>query len=136
MAFTAFSAAFQAAFLRPDNRRIRWQATRYIGLQLSIFSDPYRYRKSPKLNILARCEPLHTQIHNTIIKLCSFVYNNMNSADLIKRLKAAGWKHVSTRGNHHKYRHPVNGKSVIVPHPKKDLPAGTAESILKHAELK
>lgn len=70
------------------------------------------------------------------MKLCSFVYNNMNSTDIIKQLKAAGWKHVSTRGSHCKYRHPVTGKSVIVPHPKKDLALGTAESILKHAGLK
>jgi predicted RNA binding protein YcfA (HicA-like mRNA interferase family) len=60
----------------------------------------------------------------------------MNSADIIKQLKAAGWEHVSTKGSHHKYRHPVTGKSVIVPHPKKDLPTGTAQSILKQAELK
>ncbi|WP_304359247.1 type II toxin-antitoxin system HicA family toxin [Collimonas fungivorans] len=51
-------------------------------------------------------------------------------------MKAAGWKHISTRGSHHKYRHPVTGKSVIVPHPKKDLALGTAESILKLAGLK
>ncbi|WP_211474481.1 type II toxin-antitoxin system HicA family toxin [Collimonas humicola] len=60
----------------------------------------------------------------------------MNSSDLIKQLKAAGWRHISTRGSHHKYRHPVSGKSVVVPHPKKDLPLGTAESILKQAGLK
>ncbi|PFH11094.1 putative RNA binding protein YcfA (HicA-like mRNA interferase family) [Collimonas sp. PA-H2] len=61
----------------------------------------------------------------------------MNSSDLIKQLKATGWRHVSTRGSHHKYRHPVSGKSVVVPHPKKkDLPFGTAESVLKQAGLK
>ncbi|MEO6918551.1 MAG: type II toxin-antitoxin system HicA family toxin [Collimonas sp.] len=60
----------------------------------------------------------------------------MSSADLIKQLKAAGWQHVSTRGSHHKYRNPLTGKSVIVPHPKKDLPEGTAKAIIKQAELK
>ncbi|MFC7518708.1 type II toxin-antitoxin system HicA family toxin [Herbaspirillum sp. GCM10030257] len=60
----------------------------------------------------------------------------MNSADIIKQLKAAGWEHVSTKGSHHKYRNPVTGKSVIVPHPKKDLPIGTVRSILKQADLK
>jgi predicted RNA binding protein YcfA (HicA-like mRNA interferase family) len=59
----------------------------------------------------------------------------MHSADIIKQLKVAGWRYVSTRGSHHKYRHPVSGKSVVVPYPKKDLPLGTAESILKQAEL-
>ncbi|MGS0742006.1 type II toxin-antitoxin system HicA family toxin [Glaciimonas sp. GG7] len=60
----------------------------------------------------------------------------MNSTDIINQLKAAGWTHVSTRGSHHKYRHPVTGKSVVVPHPKKDLAIGTAKSILKQADLK
>jgi predicted RNA binding protein YcfA (HicA-like mRNA interferase family) len=60
----------------------------------------------------------------------------MNSADIIKQLKATGWEHVSTRGSHHKYKNPATGKSVIVPHPKKDLPNGTAKAILKQAELK
>jgi predicted RNA binding protein YcfA (HicA-like mRNA interferase family) len=60
----------------------------------------------------------------------------MNSTDIIKQLQAAGWEHVSTKGSHHKYRNPVTGKSVIVPHPKKDLPIGTAKAILKQANLK
>ena len=61
----------------------------------------------------------------------------MNSSDIIKKLIAAGWEHVvSTKGSHHKYKHPTTGKSVIVPHPKKDLPIGTAKSILKQADLK
>ena len=30
----------------------------------------------------------------------------------------------------------MTGKSVIIPHPKKDLPQGTAKAILKQAELK
>ena len=60
----------------------------------------------------------------------------MNSSDIIKKLIAAGWEYVSTKGSHHRYRNPENGKSVIVPHPKKDLPIGTAKSILKQADLK
>ncbi|KAB8042535.1 type II toxin-antitoxin system HicA family toxin [Janthinobacterium aquaticum] len=60
----------------------------------------------------------------------------MNSASLIKQLRSAGREHVSTRGSHHKYRHPETGKSVIVPPPKKDLPTGTVNSILKQADLK
>jgi len=60
----------------------------------------------------------------------------MDSAYIIKRLISAGWRHVSTRDSHHKYRHPGTGKSVIIPHPKKDLPIGTANSILKQADLK
>ncbi|MES9873465.1 MAG: type II toxin-antitoxin system HicA family toxin [Candidatus Sedimenticola sp. 6PFRAG7] len=59
----------------------------------------------------------------------------MNSKDLIKQLKADGWCHVSTRGSHHKYRHPTKPGSLVVPHPKKDLPLGTVRSILKAAGL-
>lgn len=60
----------------------------------------------------------------------------MNSAQIIRQLTDAGWEHVSTRGSHRKYRHPASGKSVVVPHPKKDLPQGTVKAILKQAELK
>ncbi|OYO27617.1 type II toxin-antitoxin system HicA family toxin [Janthinobacterium sp. PC23-8] len=60
----------------------------------------------------------------------------MDSAYIIKQLTSAGWEHVSTRGSHRKYRHRATGRSVIVPHPKKDLPTGTANAILKQADLK
>ncbi|WP_445232492.1 type II toxin-antitoxin system HicA family toxin [Duganella rhizosphaerae] len=60
----------------------------------------------------------------------------MNSADLIKLLISHGWRHVSTRGSHHKFLHPVSGKTVIVPHPKKDLSIGLTRAILKQANLK
>lgn len=52
-----------------------------------------------------------------------------NSTKIIKRLQAEGWELVSTRGSHHKLRH--GDRTVIVPHPKKDLPDGTARSIAK-----
>jgi len=95
----------------------------------------FKYSKSSEFQLLIMNRG-HTRIHKIIIELCSFVYNNMNSAKIIKQLEAAGWIHVSTRGSHHKYRHPITGRSVVVPHPKKDLALGTAESILKHAGLK
>ncbi|WP_183740483.1 MULTISPECIES: type II toxin-antitoxin system HicA family toxin [unclassified Janthinobacterium] len=60
----------------------------------------------------------------------------MDSAGVIKQLQSEGWEHVSTRGSHHKYRNPKTGRWVIVPHPKKDLPIGTVNSILKQAQLK
>lgn len=56
-----------------------------------------------------------------------------NSRDIIARLRQDGWELVSTKGSHHKFRHPVSGKIVIVPHPKKDLPTGTARNIARHA---
>ena len=52
-----------------------------------------------------------------------------NSGRIIKRLQADGWELISTRGSHHKLR--KGGVTVIVPHPKKDLPIGTARSIAK-----
>ena len=52
-----------------------------------------------------------------------------NSRDIVKRLEAEGFKRVSVKGSHHKSRKgPV---TVIVPHPKKDLPLGTARSIAR-----
>ncbi|MBT4877588.1 MAG: addiction module toxin, HicA family [Desulfobacula sp.] len=42
---------------------------------------------------------------------------------------------VKVSGEHHKFKH-ENGKIVIVPHPQKDLPIGTARNIFKMAGLK
>lgn len=39
----------------------------------------------------------------------------------------------SVRGSHHKLVHPLTGRQVIVPHPKRDLPRGTVNSIYKQA---
>lgn len=54
-----------------------------------------------------------------------------NSRDIIRRLEAEAWVLVSTKGSHHKFRR--GGQTLIVPHPKKDLPHGTARSIAKAA---
>lgn len=54
-----------------------------------------------------------------------------NSKKIIKRLEAEGWVFVSARGSHQKFR--KDGKTAIVPHPKKDMPIGTARSIAKMA---
>lgn len=54
-----------------------------------------------------------------------------NSKEIVKRLEAEGWSLVSVKGSHHKYR--KDGQTVIVPHPKKDLPLGTARSIARMA---
>ncbi len=60
----------------------------------------------------------------------------MNSADVIRMLKAVGWEEVAVRGSHHQFKHPSKPGRVTVPHPKKDLPPGTLQSILKQAGLK
>ena len=54
-----------------------------------------------------------------------------NSKKIIQRLQADGFALVSIKGSHHKYR--KNGRTIIVPHPKKDLPLGTARSIARAA---
>ena len=56
-----------------------------------------------------------------------------NSKKLLKILKAAGFEEVSTRGSHLKLR--KGDRTVILPHPKKDLPLGTVRSIYEQAGL-
>jgi predicted RNA binding protein YcfA (HicA-like mRNA interferase family) len=53
----------------------------------------------------------------------------MSSAEVIRRLKAAGWVEVRVKGSHHHFKHPDRPPIVTVPHPKKDLPIGTLKSI-------
>lgn len=56
-----------------------------------------------------------------------------DSRDIIQRLRTDGFELVSVRGSHHKFRHPVSGRVVIITHPRKDIPAGTARSIYRQA---
>lgn len=60
----------------------------------------------------------------------------MNSIRLIRILKDAGWVEVRVSGSHHTFKHPDFALILTVPHPKKDLPLGTVNSILKKAGLK
>lgn len=57
-----------------------------------------------------------------------------DSRKIIKMLKANGFEEVSKRGSHLKLR--KGDRTVIVPHPKKDLPLGTAIGIYQQAGLK
>lgn len=54
-----------------------------------------------------------------------------DSRKIIQRLKDDGFELVAIRGSHHKFR--KGDRTVIVPHPKKDLPIGTARSIARQA---
>lgn len=54
-----------------------------------------------------------------------------DSRKIIKRLKDEGYELVSVRGSHQKFRR--GEVTLIVPHPKKDLPLGTARAIAKEA---
>lgn len=60
----------------------------------------------------------------------------MTSAEVVKLIHARGWQLVRISGSHHHFRHAVLPGLVTVPHPKKDLPPGTLNSILKQAGLK
>jgi predicted RNA binding protein YcfA (HicA-like mRNA interferase family) len=54
-----------------------------------------------------------------------------DSRRIVIRLRSDGFMLVSVRGSHHKFAR--NGVTVIVPHPKKDLPLGTARAIARQA---
>jgi predicted RNA binding protein YcfA (HicA-like mRNA interferase family) len=54
-----------------------------------------------------------------------------DSKKIVKRLIADGFELVSIKGSHHKFRR--GEMTAIVPHPKKDLPNGTARSIARMA---
>lgn len=58
-----------------------------------------------------------------------------SSTDIIKLLENAGFILDRVKGSHHIYFNPLNKKRAVVLHPKKDLPIGTARSILKQAGI-
>lgn len=60
----------------------------------------------------------------------------MTSAEVVKLIQTDGWRLIRISGSHHHFRHAVKPGLVTIPHPKKDLPPGTLNSILKQAGLK
>ena len=54
-----------------------------------------------------------------------------DSRKIVRRLIADGFVLVSSKGSHHKFRRGT--QTVIVPHPKRDLPLGTARNIARMA---
>jgi len=59
-----------------------------------------------------------------------------SSRELIKLIEEDGWFLVSITGSHHHFEHPWKKGKVTIPHPNKDVPRGTANSVLKQAGLK
>lgn len=51
-------------------------------------------------------------------------------------LKSDGWEHMRTSGSHWHFKHPTKKGITTVPHPKRDVPKGTLNNILKQAGLK
>lgn len=60
----------------------------------------------------------------------------MDSREVIKILKNDGWYKVRIHGDHWQFRNDFKPGIVTVPHPRKDIPKGTFNSILKQAGLK
>lgn len=59
-----------------------------------------------------------------------------SSRELIKMVEDDGWICHRITGSHHHFCHPVKKGIVSIPHPKKNFPPKTQESILKQAGLK
>ena len=63
--------------------------------------------------------------------MCIYLRMERDSKKIVKRLVAEGFNLVAVNGSHHKFR--KGAVTVIVPHPKKDLPTGTARNIARMA---
>ena len=70
-------------------------------------------------------------IHGHKGSMCIKLRMERNSRAIVQRLRAEGFELVKVSGSHHKFR--KGSITVIVPHPKKDLPVGTARAIAKSA---
>lgn len=60
----------------------------------------------------------------------------INSREVIKALKAAGFEKVNQKGSHVQFKHPQRKGRVTVPHPKRDLRIMTVKSIERQSGLK
>ncbi len=58
----------------------------------------------------------------------------MESRDLIKLIKSNGWTLDRINGSHHIFI--KDDKTIVIPHPRKDLKTGLVNAILKQAGLK
>ena len=59
-----------------------------------------------------------------------------NSRDIIHRLEREGWTLVRVTGSHHVFKSAVTDRTVVIPHPKKDLGKGLVHAIYKGAGWK
>ena len=56
-----------------------------------------------------------------------------DSRKIIRRLEAEGWVLAKTSGSHHKFKHSARRHHIVVAHPVKDMPTGTARAIARAA---
>ncbi len=54
-----------------------------------------------------------------------------SSREFIAIAEAHGWVLERVSGSHHVYKHPTRPGLVVIPHPRKDIPAGTARALLR-----
>ncbi len=66
--------------------------------------------------------------------MCMFPH--VTSLEVIRRIQAAGWRHVRTTGSHWHFRHADRPGITTVPHPKRDLPLGTLKSVERQSGVK
>lgn len=57
-----------------------------------------------------------------------------SSDAFLRILTEQGFRFVSQKGSHAKYRDAL-GRTVIVPHPRKDIPVGTVRSMIRQSGL-
>lgn len=56
-------------------------------------------------------------------------FHVIGSTEVLRRLRAEGWKVVRIKGSHHHLVHPTRKGIVTVKHPAKDYPIGTLKSM-------
>lgn len=54
----------------------------------------------------------------------------------MRLIEADGWYLVATSGDHRQYKHPTKPGKVTLDHPVKDVPAKTAQSVLRQAGIR
>jgi predicted RNA binding protein YcfA (HicA-like mRNA interferase family) len=59
--------------------------------------------------------------------------HTLSSLEILRRLRTDGWITVHHKGSHVKLKHPARVGIVVVPHPRKDIPAGTLRAIFRQA---
>jgi predicted RNA binding protein YcfA (HicA-like mRNA interferase family) len=60
----------------------------------------------------------------------------MTSREIISKLEKDGWFEVAQSGSHKQFKHSAKPGRVTVPHPVKDMKAGTLRSIEKQAGVR
>ena len=98
-------------------------------LKLLLFASffPIKIQKNEKLRRLRIF--ILTKLRNLRIK------KFMDSKEVVRILEEAGFKKVRQRGSHIRFKHP-DGRSVTVPHPRKDIPIKTLRSIEQQSNIK